>query len=132
MCDHAPPEGMKEARRYEPRGKAFDLRFVVDSRDATLWNGMQKVTRWEVDPPDRVTFHDEVYRNGRLVVLGREMYRFLGGDQPGWIVEVTVLRKPVSLVSRVGLALLPGISLRSTRSEASLFEEIDRAFKERK
>ncbi len=47
---------------------------------------------------------------------------------PGCIVEITVLRKPVSLGSRLGMALFPRSPLRSTQSEAALFREIDRDF----
>ncbi len=88
-----------------------------------------KVTRWEFVPPDRVTFHDEVYRRGHLVVEGEERYRFLGGDSPGCVVEVTALRKPVGWLSRAGFALFPEWSARTRRQETELLDEVERDYR---
>jgi hypothetical protein len=91
--------------------------------------GVQKVTRWEIAPPDRITFHDEVFRRGRLVIQGEERYRLLGEGGPGCIVEVTALRRPVGWLSRVGFALFPEWSVRTRRQEAALFKEIEDDFR---
>ncbi len=90
---------------------------------------MVKVTRWELVTPDRVTFLAEVYQRGGLVVEGEERYRFLGGDGPGCIVEVTALCKPVGWLSRIGFALFPEWSGRTRRQEAELLGEIERDYR---
>lgn len=103
---HRPPEPRVERRRYPE-------------------HGTERVTTWELVPPDRVTFRDDVYRNDRLVVQGEERYRFLGGDGPGCIVEVTALRKPIGWLSRIGFAMFPEWSVRPRGEEAGLLRQIE-------
>jgi hypothetical protein len=92
-------------------------------------HGIERVTGWEVIAPDRIIFHDTILKKGRVEILGEEIYRFLGGTTPGCIVEVTVLRKPISLVSRMGFALWPDWSIRSKRRDIELLREIEEAYR---
>ena len=103
-----------------------------DSLGAHQSAGIHRVTTWEAVPPDGITFHDAVYRGERLLLLGEERYRFMGGDGAGCIAEVVVLRKPVSFTARLGLILLPELSVRSSKKEKSLFDEIDDDYRTRK
>ena len=121
MADHAPSRG-PPTTTGGPRASDGDTRLErrVYHRGRT-----EKFTRWELAPPDRVTFHDEVYQRGRLVVQGEERYRFLGGDGSGCIVEVTALRRPVGWLSRIGFALFPERSVRSRSQEAELLLQIE-------
>jgi hypothetical protein len=88
-------------------------------------NRIEVVTKWEVVPPDGITFEDAVYRSGKLQLLSEERYRFMGAKTGGCIVEVVVSRKPVSLASRIGLALVPNMSIRPVKKESALFDKID-------
>jgi hypothetical protein len=51
------------------------------------------------------------------------------GNANGSIVELTLRRKPISLVSRLGFALFPTMSGVPVNREAETFEAIDRAFR---
>jgi hypothetical protein len=51
------------------------------------------------------------------------------GNSNGSIVELTLRRKPVSLVSHIGFALFPMMSGIRVSREAKTFEAIDRAFR---
>lgn len=93
--------------------------------------GIEKVTQWEIIPPDQVSFHDEVFQGGRLVVQGEERYRFFGQGNTGSIVEVTAFRKPVGWTSRLGFALFPERSVRTHKQEAVLFDQIEREYRRR-
>lgn len=92
-------------------------------------HGTERITRWQILPLDRIIFHDAVHRRGRLVILGEERYRFLGSTSPGCVAEVTVLRKPVGWMSRIGFALFPEWSVRTRESETELLEQIERDFR---
>jgi hypothetical protein len=126
LVRHAPPEDGVLGRESGSEGRRSQARI---ERRSYPRRRLEKVTRWEVLPPDRVTFHDRVLQNGRLVVEGEERYRFLGGDGPGCIAEVTVYRKPIGWLSRFGFALAPEWSLRSRNHEAELFREIEHDFR---
>jgi hypothetical protein len=129
ILDHAPfganpslsnQDRFDEVLQREPRPV---VRSVYPSRR------IQRVTEWEVLPPSRIVWHDSVYAHGRLQVQGEERYAFHGGDSGGCIVEVTVLRHPVSPSARVGFLLAPGLSGRRVQDEAVLFAEIGRAYR---
>ena len=126
MASHAPPEAEVAPKAGSSPTPADRAR--IERRDYPK-RGLRKVTRWEVLPPDRVVFHDQVFQRGRLVVEGEERYRFMGADGLGCIVEVTTLHRPVGWVSRAGFALFPEWSVRTRRQEAELLREIERDFR---
>jgi len=72
---------------------------------------------------------DSLWKGGRLEILGREEHRFMGNSN-GSIVELTLRRKPVSLVSRLGFAMFPTMSGVPVSREVATFEAIDRAFRD--
>lgn len=125
MVDHAPSGGS--------RGSVDGPRTVAGEtnleRRAYRGGRIVKVTRWEVAPPDRVTFHDAVYQRGRLVLQGEERYRFLGPKGSGCIVEVTALRRPVGWLSRIGFALFPMWSVRTRGQESEILRRIERDYR---
>ncbi len=125
MVDHAP----SEPSRPSTTDSSPNASGVRIERRAYQRGRILKVTRWEFLPPDRVTFYDEVYQRGHLVVQGEERYRFLGGDGAGCVVEVTALRKPAGWLSRIGFALFPGWSVRTRRQETELLDEIERDYR---
>jgi hypothetical protein len=88
---------------------------------------LDRFTEWNLSIPDAVFATDSVWKRDRLEILGREEYRFMG-DENGSILELSLHRKPVSLVSRVGFGLLPGMSGNTMSKEAELVDEIERAF----
>jgi hypothetical protein len=97
-------------------------------RSVYLSRGVERLTIWEIRPPDRITWHDEVLKSGRAQVLGEERWQFLGSKEPGSIAEVTVLRRPVSLSARlVNWASLKE-SGRTTEEERAIMDGIDRDF----
>jgi hypothetical protein len=89
--------------------------------------GLDRFTEWNLSIPDAVLSTDSVWKRDRLEILGREEYRFMG-DENGSIFELSLHRKPVSLVSRVGFGLLPGMSGNAVSNEVELVDEIERAF----
>jgi hypothetical protein len=50
------------------------------------------------------------------------------GDDNGSILELSLHRKPVSLVSRMGFGLFPGMSGNRVSTEVELIGEMERAF----
>jgi len=52
------------------------------------------------------------------------------GNANGSTVELTLRRKPISLVSRLGFALFPTMSGVSVSREDEAFAAIDRAFRD--
>jgi hypothetical protein len=130
MVDQAPGRAGVPSRSGAIQ-EALERRSRAASGAVKYPKDVERVTRWEIIPPDRITFHDTVYRKGRVEIVGEERYRFLGGDQPGCIVEVMVLRKPISLVARIGFAVAPTWSVRSTHLEVAVLGEIDKAFCDR-
>lgn len=129
MEAHAPPLGRGLAGTEKSTDERPRPSEPLVERRGYPERGTERLTKWELNPPDRVTFHDAVYRRGRLVVQGVERYRFLGGDDSGCIVEVTALRKPVGWLSRLGFVLFPEWSLRTRRQEAELLAEIERDYR---
>jgi hypothetical protein len=91
-------------------------------------HNVERITRWSQPMPDTITFRDSIYQRQKLHTLGEERYRFMGG-QNGCVVEVVTLRKPASLSSRIGLFLLPMLSMRSPAKERILFSEIEKDFR---
>jgi len=89
--------------------------------------GLDRFTEWNLSIPDAVLATDSVWRRNRLEILGREEYRFMG-DENGSILELSLHRKPISLVSRVGFGLLPGMSGNTVSHEVGFVDEIERAF----
>jgi hypothetical protein len=89
--------------------------------------GLVRFTEWNLSIPDSVLATDSVWKRDSLEILGREEYRFMG-DENGSILELSLHRKPVSLVSRVGFGLLPGMSGNTVSNEVELVSEMERAF----
>jgi hypothetical protein len=89
--------------------------------------GLERFTEWDLANSDTVIATDSLWKGSRLELLGREVHRFMGNAN-GSIVELTLRRKPISLVSRLGFALFPMASGVSTEEEAATFEAIDRAY----
>ena len=111
-----------------------DRRTMVLSREPSpaIWvyyarRGLDRFTEWNLSIPDAVLATDSVWKRDRLEIRGREEYRFMGDDN-GTILELSLHRKPVSLVSRVGFGLLPGMSGNTLSHEVGLVGEIERAF----
>lgn len=109
---------------------------VVLSRGVTpavlvsyIRRGLDRFTEWDLSFPDTVVATDSLWKGGRLELLGREEHRFMGNAN-GSIVELTLRRKPISMVSRLGFALFPTMSGVPVATEAVTFEAIDRAFRD--
>lgn len=122
---HAPPERSISSSIRTGEENGTRLRLVHRSHPK---NATQKVTRWELQPPDLVIFRDQVFRAGRLVLEGEERYRFLGGGNLGCVAEVTVYRRPVGGMSRLGFACFPERSIRTRPDESELLRELERDF----
>lgn len=73
MVEHAPSETSRTSTK-DLIPSATESRI---ERRAYRRARVVKITRWELEQPDRVTFHDEVYKGGHLVVRGEERCRFL-------------------------------------------------------
>ncbi|MCI4337349.1 MAG: hypothetical protein L3K17_09245 [Thermoplasmata archaeon] len=91
--------------------------------------GLDRFTEWDLSSPDMLVATDSLWKGRHLEILGREEHRFMGNTN-GSIVELTLRRKPVSLVSRLGFALFPTMSGLPIHREAETFEAIDRAFRD--
>jgi hypothetical protein len=91
--------------------------------------GLDRFTDWELSSPDMVVATDSLWRGRRLELLEREEHRFMGNES-GSLVELTLRRKPVSLVSRLGFAVFPTMSGMPVSRGSQTFEAIDRAFRD--
>jgi hypothetical protein len=89
--------------------------------------GLDRFTEWNLSNPAAVLASDSIWKGDRLEILGREEYRFMG-DENGSILELSLYRKPVSFVSRVGFGLLPGMSGNTVSHEIELVGEMEGAF----
>lgn len=92
-------------------------------------NHLDRLTEWDLSDRSAVVAHDSIWRGTRLELLGLEEYRFFGDDN-GSIVEITVARKPVSFISRVGFALDPVGGWNSNAEETALLQQLDRECRE--
>lgn len=90
---------------------------------------LDRITEWDLSSSDTVIATDSVWKGDRLEVLGREEHHFMGNAN-GSTVELTLRRKPISLVSRLGFALFPTMSGVSVSREDEAFAAIDRAFRD--
>jgi hypothetical protein len=90
---------------------------------------VERLTEWEILPPSSIVWHDSVFGRGKLQIHGEERYDFLGGNGSGSIAEITVLRRPVSISSRIGFASWPMAAARSRVKEEEVFKAIDEAFR---
>ncbi|HTT44732.1 MAG TPA: hypothetical protein VMH38_01790 [Thermoplasmata archaeon] len=90
--------------------------------------GLDRYTEWDLSVADTVITTDSVWKGDRLEILGREEYRFMGNAN-GSILELTVSRKPVSLVSRLGFALFPKMSGQPVKKEIEMVRAIDSDFR---
>jgi hypothetical protein len=90
---------------------------------------LDRFTEWDLSSADAVVATDSLWKRQRLELLGREEHRFMGNSN-GSVVELTLRRKPVSPVSRLGFSLFPGMSGVPIPQEAKTFEAIDRAFRD--
>lgn len=99
LATHAPPVAPLASGTRLGSESVTEARI---ERQSYPGRGIEKVTRWELLPPDLVVFHDQVFERGRLVVEGEERNRFLGGPSSGCVAEVMAYRKPVGWVSRLG------------------------------
>lgn len=92
--------------------------------------GLDRFTEWDLSSTAAVIATDSVWKGRRLEILGREEHRFMGNAN-GSIVEVTIWRKPVSLVSRLGFGLFPTASGNPVEKELEKFQALDREFRQR-
>lgn len=93
-----------------------------------LRHHLQRLTEWDLSDPSAVVAHDSIWKGPRLELLASEAHHFYG-DGNGSIVEITVRRKPASLVSRIGFALDPMGPGNPAHEESAMLEQIDKEYR---
>jgi hypothetical protein len=127
LIDHLPYQA--EDDRVEGDRRTFVLSRGASPavRVSYARRGLDRFTEWNLSIPDAVLATDSVWKRDRLEIIGREEYRCMGDDN-GSILELSLHRRPVSLVSRLGFGLLPGMSGNTVSNEVELVGEMERAF----
>jgi hypothetical protein len=127
LIDHLPYQAQDDRVEGDRRTFVLSREPSPAIRVSYTRRGLDRFTEWNLSIPDAVLSTDSVWKRDRLEILGREEYRFMGDDS-GSILELSLHRKPVSLVSRMGFGLFPGMSGNTVSNEVELVGEIERGF----